>query len=166
MSKRRTAERAVIEAATEWRSATQDDTDASFSRTTDAVFRMLDAVDALAALDLEPATATRTISLPLATSEAAAAYMSKRVHNVVGLVFREILLGSHMGAIGFTTDAIEVRLGRSHQSVSPRVTDLRDQGWIEDSGFTRATRYGQQAVVWKPTAAALVAVEGVPDWSW
>lgn len=162
MTKRRTAERVVIEAAREW---ADKERVWEYVRT-DHALALLHAVAALDDLDLAPATAVRTTAMPLATSAEAAAYMSKRVHNVVGLVFREILSGFRMGHFGHTTDAIEVRLRRSHQSVSPRVTDLRDCGWIEDSGFKRKTRYDQDAIVWKPTEAALVAVRGVPEWSW
>ncbi|MCD6056499.1 MAG: hypothetical protein K0Q89_29 [Thermomicrobiales bacterium] len=158
MTKRRTAERAVIEAAV----LLEPTVFGFWSR----VAKLEAAVTRLKALDLEPATATRTISLPLATSEAAAQYMSKSAHRVVGRVFAQILLAYQQGSIGLTTDAIEQRLSRSHQSVSPRVTDLRDQGWIEDSGKTRATRYGQQATVWKPTDAAIEAARHVERWSW
>jgi hypothetical protein len=172
MSRRRTAERVVIEAAQEWVHAKRDFTAADV-RTSELAQRVITAghqvaaaVDRLEALGLEDPTAVRTIALPSATSTDAAAYMSKRVHNVVGLVFGQILSANRAGGIGLTTDAIEVRLRRSHQSVSPRVTDLRDQGWIAPSGFTRKTRYGQDAVVWWPTDAALAAARGVPEWSW
>jgi hypothetical protein len=160
MTRRRTAERAVIEAAKR--------VSAKHSHTHwwDEVKALDQAVEALEALDLEPATAVRTKGLPLATSEAAAAYMSKRVHDVVGEVFGQILSVCRQGAFGLTTDAVEQRLRRSHQSVSPRVTELRDQGWITDSGQKRKTRYGQDAVVWTPTPAAMRAAEQVKEWSW
>jgi len=170
MTKRRTAERAVIDAAMQWRDAwkaVQERPEANhFGLGANASEKLRNAVDAVRALDLEPATAVRTTSLPRATSEAAAAYMSKSVHRVVGEVFREIMSVYRQNAIGLTTDAIEQRLKRSHQSVSPRVTDLRDQGWIADSGSTRKTRSGQDAVVWTPTYAAIHAAAQVPEWSW
>jgi hypothetical protein len=173
MSKRRTAERAVIDAA--MRYVTERRQGLSYSAVCARHDDLVAAVNVLELLDLEPATATRTISLPLATSEEAAQYMSKSVHRVAGLVFREILTAFRQGAMGLTTDAIEVRLNRSHQSVSPRVTDLRDQGWIEPAmkirggtevPCTRPTRYGQQATVWMPTQAALAAADQVKEWSW
>jgi hypothetical protein len=169
MTKRRSAERAIIDAAMRWRAARQGVSYVAEQAAQDLLMYRLGELDAL---ELEPATAARTTSLPMATSEAAAHYMSKSVHRVVGQVFAQILLVHQQGAIGLTTDAIEQRLSRSHQSVSPRVTDLRDQGWVEpamsDGGhpLTRSTRYGQQATVWKPTDAAIEAARHVDRWCW
>lgn len=172
MTKRRTFERAVIDAAVKWERLGGQT--GNYSEFTHAQDELINRIRELRVLDLEPATAVRTCSLPMATSAEAAVYMNKSVRRVVGQVFAQILLAHQQGAIGLTTDAIEQRLNRSHQSVSPRVTDLRDQGWIEPalSGgtgnhpMTRSTRYGQQAMVWKPTDAAIEAARHVERWSW
>lgn len=35
------------------------------------------------------------------------------------------------GEVGVTTDEVEVQMGRSHQSVSPRIKELREAGLID-----------------------------------
>ena len=58
---------------------------------------------------------------------------------------------------GLTCDQLEVILARPHQTVSARVNDLRDKGWIVDSSFRRKTRSNRNAIVWSPSQAALKA---------
>jgi predicted transcriptional regulator len=52
------------------------------------------------------------------------------------------------GPRGCTCDEIEVALGISHQSVSGRCTNMKDKGYIVDSGERRPTRTGTDAMVW------------------
>ena len=54
---------------------------------------------------------------------------------------------------GLTVDQTEQILNRSHQSVSARVNELRNKGWIVDSGRKRLTRSRRSAIIWVPSAA-------------
>jgi len=49
-----------------------------------------------------------------------------------------------------TCDEIESLLDLSHQSCSARVTELKRDGLIEDTGEKRLTRQGRKARVYKP----------------
>lgn len=60
------------------------------------------------------------------------------------------------GVLGMTDDDIELRLHRSHQSVSSARHTLGADGLIEDSGRRRRTRYGRQATVWVTVGLANV----------
>lgn len=59
---------------------------------------------------------------------------------------------------GLTCHELEARTGGTHQNVSPQVNYLETAGWIRNSGRTRMTPSGRDAIVWEPTEAALVAV--------
>lgn len=110
------------------------------------------AVDRYKALGLEPATQTRTSRGAPVTSHMAAAYMHGRyVKSLVAWIVR-LLYAAPEG--GLTGDEIEMLTRRSHQSVSPRLNELRDNGWIVANGHLRQTRSGQPALVWKLTATA------------
>jgi hypothetical protein len=78
------------------------------------------------------------------TSRLAAESMARHAPNLREHVFAAIV---EAGAEGRTTDELEVRLGLSHQTCSPRVTDLARRGRIRASG-TRPTRSGRAAKVW------------------
>lgn len=57
---------------------------------------------------------------------------------------------------GITCDELERKLGSyghsaHHGSVSSAVNWCEKAGWVKDSGFTRATRAGNQAIVYEPT---------------
>jgi len=54
---------------------------------------------------------------------------------------------------GCTCDATEVALGLTHQTCSPRFTELHGRGLIADSGKVRRTRSGRNAIVWTITDA-------------
>ena len=56
---------------------------------------------------------------------------------------------------GCTRDEAELALGLSHQTCSPRFTELHYRGHIRDSGRVQPTRSGRNAVVWVITAAGL-----------
>ena len=73
------------------------------------------------------------------------------------LCYDEIATVYHNDGIGLTVDALEQVLQRSHQTVSARVNELRDRGWVVDSGHRRKTRSGRSAIVWSPSAQALAS---------
>jgi hypothetical protein len=52
------------------------------------------------------------------------------------------------GSRGLTCDEIELHLDMRHQTVSARVYELREGGWIADSGERRPTRSNRRATVW------------------
>jgi predicted transcriptional regulator len=98
----------------------------------------------------QPATSNNTTD----TSNLAAASMNRHVGKLAKECYDEIYATFLEGAVGLTVDAIEQRLNRSHQSVSARVNELRNKGWLVDSGITRLTRSGRPAIVWRPSTAA------------
>ena len=53
--------------------------------------------------------------------------------------------------VGVTTEDVCLRLNRKHQSMSARVNELRDKGWIVDSTRRRKTTSGRNAIVWWPS---------------
>lgn len=57
--------------------------------------------------------------------------------------------------IGVTQEEAAALLRRRHYSVAPRFAELQRLGWIKDSGRTRATSSGAQAIVWVLTDIAL-----------
>jgi hypothetical protein len=52
---------------------------------------------------------------------------------------------------GFTCEEMEIFLDRSHQTVSPRFTDLKREKLIYDTGLRRATTSGRPATVYRCT---------------
>ncbi len=52
------------------------------------------------------------------------------------------------GAQGATRDEIETSLGMLHQTVSPRLRELEQDGCVIDSGAVRPTKSNFDAVVW------------------
>lgn len=137
MTKRRTAERAVIDAALEYldKGGTWPPLSA--------------AVKALRALDLKEPGETRTSGKAPVTAHLAAAYMhGNRSRGQAAWILRRLLKG------GWTTDELVDVSGKPHQSISARVNELRDGGWIVDSGQTRKTRSNHDATVWRLTDEA------------
>jgi hypothetical protein len=63
---------------------------------------------------------------------------------------RELVLSTvrASGEYGRTCDEIETQLGLRHQTISARVTELRNLGWIVDCGRRRLTRSNRNAAVW------------------
>lgn len=89
------------------------------------------------------------------TSEMAAAYMNgKRAGTQRAWILRRLQYGT-----GWTTDQLVEASQRPHQSISARVNELRDAGWLADSGETRKTRSGMDAIVWVLTDAARHAIQ-------
>lgn len=60
----------------------------------------------------------------------------------------EVLEAIRSAPGGLTVDAVEAKLARSHQAVSPRVLELRKEGLIHDSGRRAYTRGRRWAAVW------------------
>jgi hypothetical protein len=60
---------------------------------------------------------------------------------------------------GLTTDQLEGRFRRSHQSVSSAVNDMMTKGWLKDSGERRQTRSNCKAMVLIPTDLALANID-------
>lgn len=100
------------------------------------------AVESHRALELGPTDGVKSRGVEC-TSEMAAAFMhGRKAEELSGKILRRLMMGRH------TVDELVVALDRPHQSVSARVNELRDNGWIEDSGVTRLTRSGLNAIVW------------------
>lgn len=79
-----------------------------------------------------------------ATSKAAADSIAPSAGTLRGRI-RDWL--ASRGTTGGTCDEVEVALDMRHQTASARCKELRDAGTILDSGRTRPTRSGRQAVV-------------------
>jgi len=89
------------------------------------------------------------------TSAEAGASMNTHVGKLARQCFDEIASVYRNDGVGMTVDALEQVLNRSHQSVSARVNELRNKGWVTDSGVRRKTRSGRPAIVWTPTVQAM-----------
>jgi len=89
------------------------------------------------------------------TSAEAGASMNPHVGKLARECFDEIAAVWRNDGVGMTVDALEQTLNRSHQSVSARVNELRNKGWLVDSGIRRKTRSGRPAIVWTPTHQAV-----------
>jgi hypothetical protein len=140
------------------------------------------AVDEYAKHGLAAPSKTRTSIHAPDTSHEAGEYMKQFALTDAGAVFAKIYfawrrsrrLQERMNVYrgtnypvendGLTTEEVEEALERKHQSISPRVNELRDTGWLVDSGERRKTSSGRNAIVWTPTQAALEAVDehGLP----
>lgn len=119
-----------------------------------------EAVEALDALPLNKADRVLSTNRAPETSDLAAASMERRAGSIAHRIFMAIRLAYMRGSTGLTADQVQQQTGLSHQSCSPRITQLRDEGWIEASWDRRETRSGREAVVWKPTVAGLYGLEG------
>ena len=143
---RRRREQAVIAAA---REAIED---LAYDPCIRDIGPLTDALTHLDALELGPTDRTKSRGVEV-TSEMAAAFMhGAKAEELSGKILRTILTVD----AGATVDWLVWYLDRPHQSVSARVNELRDNGWIEDSGYTRPTRSGLDAIVWKLTPKAQI----------
>lgn len=142
-SKRRAAELAVIDAARRCHVG-----DANLQP---AVAKLSQAVQALDALPPPGVGRVYVGADHPQTSREAADWVASKVGELIGEVFISIAAAANNGARGLTTDQLQQRLWGAHQSISPRVTELRQAGWITDSGIRRKTRSGRAAIVWEPT---------------
>lgn len=79
------------------------------------------------------------------TSEAAAESMEKCAAT---LRSRALIIIANYPS---TCDEIEVEMAGKHQTISPRIWELKNMGLIADSGVRRRTRSGRNAAVYKAT---------------
>jgi predicted transcriptional regulator len=110
-------------------------------------------------LELEAASkAAHPSAGPITSIEAAESLTN------VGQLAHEVLktLAAHRG--GLTCDEIEQLMNGRHQTISARVNELRDKGWIKDSGVKRRTRSGRRAIVWVPTWRAAQQLHKSLEW--
>jgi hypothetical protein len=81
----------------------------------------------------------------VATSVAAADHIAPQAATLRAAVLAAIRA---TGADGMTCDEVEVCLSMKHQTASARVNELSRGAKIVDSGTSRPTRSGCQAIVW------------------
>jgi predicted transcriptional regulator len=113
------------------------------------------AVDRYMNLSLQEAATAAVSRRHPETSHHAAASLTN-VGAIARKVFDEIALVFEESGTGLTSDQVEQILGGRHQTISARVNELRERGWITDSGLRRPTRSGRKAIVWKPTQKAMI----------
>jgi hypothetical protein len=116
--------------------------------------RLLTAVEGHDALGLDTTSQPAFSNNSTDTSAEAGASMFTHVGKLARQCFDEIASVYRNDGVGMTVDALEQVLNRSHQSVSARVNELRNKGWLTDSGVRRKTRSGRPAIVWSPTEQA------------
>lgn len=64
-------------------------------------------------------------------------------------VWRQRVLNLIVSRGGLTADEVRAILRCAHNTTSPRITELKLLGLIEDRGRRRATEAGRQAIVWE-----------------
>ena len=89
------------------------------------------------------------------TSAEAGASMNTHVGRLARQCFDEIGTVYRNGGVGLTVDQLEQVMHGKHQTISARVNELRNKGWLADTGIKRPTRSGRPAIVWTPTVQAL-----------
>jgi hypothetical protein len=150
-SLRRNAEIKVIDAARFYRNTA-----------TSEAFRVLSvAINELDQINLNAPTKTRANYKAPETAHEAAESMAARAGTDAYRVLMALRNAYKRGSVGLTVDQLEQDLNLRHQSCSARVNQLRDEGWIVDSGQRMATRSGRQAVVWKPSQQGLFDLENL-----
>jgi hypothetical protein len=159
-SKRRSAEMAVINAAVRWKTAyfRQMLSGERPNVSHEGEYELAKAVGALEALGLATPDKAPVNSDAPQTAHDAATYMRDKAGIVARDVYDCIVLAIvQRGDIGMTSDEVERRLKRPHQSVSARINQLRDLGYLVDTGERRRTgveHKGRPAIVWAPSALA------------
>lgn len=88
-------------------------------------------------LGLPYAKGSATSRAAAASMQAHAPVMRQQVHDLL-----------HLSPYGLTGDEIEMATGFAHQTVGPRLLELRKAGYVVDSGARRPTRSGRLAIVW------------------
>ena len=81
----------------------------------------------------------------VATSVAAADHIASKAASLRSAVLAAI---RDTGADGMTCDEVELHLSMKHQTASARINELSRGAKIVDSGMSRPTRSGCQAIVW------------------
>jgi hypothetical protein len=88
---------------------------------------------------------------PTDTSEAAAESIDEYAASLRSRCYAAIKAA---GSKGHTADELEVLLEARHQSTTPRIVWLHQNGHVVDSGMRRPTRSGRKAIVWIVPGAA------------
>lgn len=146
-SERERAEQELIDAAISF-------SDAPFySNPAPLEARLRNAIEAYKALGIAQLAQRGATSNNSTDTSAQAAASLGDVSGLARICFDEIVLAG-----GLTVYQLTQVLGREHQTVSARANDLMRKGWIVDSGIRRKTGSGRNAVVWKPSHAALRTV--------
>jgi DNA-binding HxlR family transcriptional regulator len=113
---------------------------------------MVNLYEALVALDkLRETEKPRASAIAPPTSHDAAAWAAKTQKSWHRRILRLLFAKPVNGA---TVDELERHFQASHQTMSPRVNELVNAGWLEDSGERRETRSGTEAIAWKLTPVA------------
>jgi hypothetical protein len=107
--------------------------------------------------EAEGAASARPTSIAASKNLSAVSTWRGKVQRAVyaaGLVRQGVNDPTYWG--GATCDELERKLGSyghaaHHGSISSACNWAEKAGWIKDSGFTRETRGGQQAIVYEPT---------------
>lgn len=146
-STRKAAEQEIIDAAYRWYNTYINDLHEGYAQSVLDLKAAVVSHQALGAAEVgQPAFSNNS------TDTSAEAGSSMR--NLTGFLAFRCFEEIDRAYLGCTVDELEVRLVRSHQSVSARVNELRDKGWVRDSGERRKTRSGRNAIVWTPTDQA------------
>ena len=144
-SLRRNAEVRVIDAARYYR----------HGASSEAYRALVLAVDELDQINLNAPTKARAVRKAPETSHEAAAYWDGRAGKPAYRILMSLRAAHLRGMVGLTCDQLEQDLHLPHTTCSARVNQLRDEGWIVDSGERRPTRSNQPAIVWKATMSGL-----------
>ena len=122
---------------------------------------MAEAVDTLVDTRLNAPVKARANYKAPETALEAAEQMAGRAGSDAYRVLMALRNAYKRGSIGLTVDQLEQDLKMRHQSCSARVNQLRDEGWIVDSGQRMETRSGRAAIVWKPSQQGLFDLDNV-----
>lgn len=143
-----------------------EDSDVSIVEWLDAKARLTNAVAAVLALQLETPGKVKAPWPKPKTSQEAAAYMAQYVEKPLGQIWLLLSRAHRLGSVGLTCEQVEIRTGIKHASASARINQLRDTGWIRDSGQRRNNTSGRTAIVWTPTEFGLESARQVEGWGW
>ncbi len=149
-STRRAAEMKIIDAAYRWYNSYINDLGGYAHRIIELQHAVADHIALGLYMPDQPAYSNNS------TDTSAAAPVLGKIAGDARKCFDEIAIRYQNGAIGLTADQVSVCTGLPHQTASARINGLRNSGWIIDSHVKRLTRSNRQAIVWKPTQAALI----------
>lgn len=123
---------------------------------------LFDRCEALHQMELNPIRATHgAYSADAQPTSRKAAFQAKLLQGSVRKrIVTEIYCLTAVSAelVGLTDDDLERRLKVPHHTLSSARNHLVMHGWLKDSGLTRKTRGGREAIVWRLTEAAEFAL--------
>lgn len=155
-SKRRAAELAVIEAANHLYDVGPRGGAVDMISAVKATMELCNRVEELRDLGLaDPGRARANKGAPVTAQQAAIWMNGEKAKSVCSRIVR--ILHYH-GAL--TAEEAQHILKGKHQTISARINELRDTGWIVDAGRTRKTTSGREAIVWSLSTAARQAING------